>query len=198
MLAEWVGPGRWSNRVAARAHTRTHSLSLAHTHTPVTPVQNTAGSHTCVATCGGGTRCANQGARFGVLADRTPTSLATESDEQHYHQRQVSPFILPDLEVGVSVTGVQTASSVPLGTVPAGALCLGSGRPPGRRLRDLWSNQSRGEQWVLPPDAGSAGSQRVRLLSLPMSARDFGGDLGTHRTEGQPVCDQTSPQQKEG
>lgn len=60
------------------------------------------------------------------------------------------------------------------------------------------AGESRGEQWALPTDAGSAGSQRVRLLSLPMSARDFRGDLGTHRTEGQPVCDQTSPQQKEG
>lgn len=145
MLAEWVGPGRWRDRVAARAHTRAHTRSLSHTPTRPRRQYRILPAHTRVSPpAGGGTRCANRGARFGVLADRTPTSLATESDEQHYHQRQVSPFILPDLEVGVSVTGVQTVSSVPLVTVLAGALCLRSGRPPGRRLRDLWSDPEQG------------------------------------------------------
>lgn len=42
-------------------------------------------------------------------------------------------------------------------------------------------------------DTGSAGSQRVRLFSLSTSSRDLQGDLGTHQTDGQLVCDQTTP-----
>lgn len=64
-----------------------YTQTLTHSHMPTTPIQNIANTHICVPPPGWGwTRCKNWNTDFEMLADGTPTSLATESSEQSFHQ----------------------------------------------------------------------------------------------------------------
>lgn len=83
-------------------------------------------------------------------ADGTPTSPATESDEQHYHQRQVLVFMLPDVDMGVSVTGVQPGRSVPMVTLhQLGPRARGGGDRGADSSGTAGPARSRGEQCEL-------------------------------------------------